>query len=87
VDGESEVTRRLKTMGGIFLEAVRHDFAQAAWNAVRQFWRLAPHDRLHRVHGGLAVERRGTAQDLVQHHAEAEDVAAVIGLQSAHLLR
>ena len=86
-DGESEVTRRLKTVRGILLEAVRHDFAQPAWDAMRQFRRLGPQDRLHRVHGGLALERRCAAQHLVEHHAEAEDVAAMVGVGAAHLLR
>ena len=85
-DGESEITRRLKTVGGILLEAVRHDFAQAAWNAARQFRRLGPQDRLHRVHGGLALEWRCATQHLVQHHAEAEDVAAMVGVGAPHLL-
>jgi hypothetical protein len=34
-----------------------------------------------------AKPRSRATEHLVQHHAEAEDVAAVIGIQSAHLLR
>jgi len=44
-------------------------------------------DCVHRVDAGIAPERRTAGQHFVQQHAEAEDIAAVIDLAAARLLR
>ena len=74
-------------MGWILLEAVRHHLPHTGGHGGRQVGSVLPQDCLHRIHRCLTFEGPRAPEHLVQHHAEAEDVAAVIGIQSAHLLR
>ncbi len=48
--------------------------------------RLLLQDRRHGLGGGLALERSAPGEHLVEHHAEREDVGAVVGDSAAGLL-
>jgi len=55
--------------------------------AHRQRRRILGEDRVHGFDGAVAAERPRPGKHLVEHHAEREDVRAVIGGGAAHLLR
>ena len=74
---------------GIFSQAAQDDLLQVTWhvrNDVGRRLRVRAQNGAERVRNGRARERAGAGDHLVQHGAEAEDVASCIYLPAGGLL-
>ena len=88
-EGKGQIARRLKTLIALFFQAVLDHARQRRGDrriGGAQLRRVVLEDGTQRLDGGLALERALAADHFVQHGAEAEDVAAMIGGLAAHLL-
>ena len=89
LEREGDVARRLEALRGILLEAAAGDSLERRRDgAGRQLRRIVLEHRVHRLDRGGAARTRGVPDEhLVEHGAEREDVAAMVGGLAAHLLR
>src|SRR5580692_9296044 len=86
----STVTARVvKPLFRILLQAVPHDAAECRRHRairLRKFRRIMFQNRAHGLDGTIALKRALPRKHLVQNRAKAEQVRAMIGRQTLHLL-
>ena len=69
------------------LEAAADDAAESRCHGRREIGGIVPEDRGHGLRSGVALERPRARQHLVHHHAQREDVGALVEWVATHLLR
>src|SRR4051794_6327029 len=89
LEHEGEIARRLETRGRLLLQAVIDDVAELRGDldVVRQRRRLARENRGARSGRGLARKWPRPRDHLVEDHAQAEDVRALVAAVTASLFR
>jgi hypothetical protein len=86
---KGQISRRLEAFLSILFEAMADDPLNPRRDCpirLRQVRGIFLEDRTHRVGSCRALERALAGHHLIEHRAEREDVRAVIGLETAHLL-
>ena len=82
---KGQVAGRVEAAVGLLLQTMGHDLAQRRHDVFRQLRRIVAQNRSHHFDAGLAFEGRAPCQAFVQHHAETEDIAALVHRLAAHL--
>ena len=86
---ERQIRSRLETQLGILVEATEHrflDLGSDIGTRIDERSRLLAEDSGHYFGGGVALECPETSQYLVKHAAKGEDIGAMIGHLTPHLL-
>ena len=83
----SKVGSGLEPAGRLFLQATAHDTAERRRNRGRQLGRLFLQDGVHHLDRRFAGKGPLAAEHLIEHHAEAEQVRAMVGGFAPYLLR
>ena len=84
---DRQIPRRPEPFLRILFQTAADDCGERRRHGCRQLGRLFLEDRAHHIGGRRATEGAAPGEHLMQHRAQAEDIATGIDRRGAHLLR